>query len=260
MLKKILEIVLWIALGTGVVMVLASARKQQGARVCNGITIHIDQRSNDTLITNHQLLGLLKQKCGKLEGQQVGSLDFRKINEVLGGLSPVISTGAYTDINGSLNIYIRQRTPILRIFTKDSRDYYLDEDGVLFWSEMPNTAYTLIASGNIHLPPLEKRNIIKIDTLRNAELIRDVFAMVMSIRGNDFLNSLIDQIYITGSGEVELIPKVGRQVILFGGFNAMEEKFENLEHFYRQGIRDAGWRQYKTINLKFKDQIVCSKI
>ncbi len=260
MLKQIFEILIWIIVGTGVVLLLSFTAKHQGTKICSDIKIHIDQSSKDTLITTEQLLGLLEEECGEMVGKPINSLNFLKINQAISKLSPVISTGAYTDINGTLNVYINQRTPLLRLYTKEDRDYYVDEDGILFWSQTPNTVYALIANGFISTTTIQTGTVAMIDTIENAELLRNIFELATLIRENEFLNALIDQIYITQDKEIELIPKVGRQVILFGGFKEMEEKLETLDNFYRQGIKEAGWRKYKTINLKFKDQIVCSKI
>jgi cell division protein FtsQ len=40
----------------------------------------------------------------------------------------------------------------------------------------------------------------------------------------------------------------------------MVEKFEKLHTFYLQGLNTTGsWNKYSVINLKFKNQIVCTK-
>ena len=39
----------------------------------------------------------------------------------------------------------------------------------------------------------------------------------------------------------------------------MEDKFDNLSLFYKSGVQQTGWKKYKEINLKYKDQIVCIK-
>jgi len=58
---------------------------------------------------------------------------------------------------------------------------------------------------------------------------------------------------------MELIPKVGNHLIIFGDTSQMSQKFENLILFYRKGLTKVGWDKYNIINLKFKNQVVCSK-
>jgi len=64
---------------------------------------------------------------------------------------------------------------------------------------------------------------------------------------------------VNGAGEIELISRVGNQPVLFGDINDMEEKFDKLLLFYKEGLSKTGWNQYKTINLTYKDQVVCTK-
>jgi len=70
---------------------------------------------------------------------------------------------------------------------------------------------------------------------------------------------MIEQLYINKKSEFELIPKIGNHTILFGDIKEMKDKFEKLIAFYKQGISKSGWNKYKTINLKFKNQVVCTK-
>jgi cell division protein FtsQ len=47
--------------------------------------------------------------------------------------------------------------------------------------------------------------------------------------------------------------------VVFGSIENYEEKFRNLEAFYKKGLPVSGWNLYKEINLKYKNQIVCTK-
>jgi cell division protein FtsQ len=67
------------------------------------------------------------------------------------------------------------------------------------------------------------------------------------------------QIYVDENGELLLIPRVGDQKIVFGKTDNIIKKFDKLSLFYRKGIVGNGWKKYSTINLKFKNQIVCTK-
>ena len=71
---------------------------------------------------------------------------------------------------------------------------------------------------------------------------------------------LIEQIFINHNDELELYTHVGRQRILFGdGFEA-ENKLDRLVKFYRSEKAIQNLDLYKTINLKYNKQVVCSKI
>ena len=65
-----------------------------------------------------------------------------------------------------------------------------------------------------------------------------------------------------GELEVELVPRSGNYVILFGTIGSRrenEEKFERLDEFRRKVLGRVGWDRYRIVNVKYKGQVVCSK-
>jgi cell division protein FtsQ len=70
---------------------------------------------------------------------------------------------------------------------------------------------------------------------------------------------MFEQIYVGDDFEIELIPKVGNHKILIGNIENLDDKFSRLLLFYKQGLMRKGWENYSVINLKFKNQVVCTK-
>jgi cell division protein FtsQ len=83
--------------------------------------------------------------------------------------------------------------------------------------------------------------------------------MVKYINRNDFLKAQIQEIYINRKNEFELIPTMGDHRIIFGDIENMEGKFKKLLVFYEDGLRNMNWNRFSTINIKYKNQIVCTK-
>ena len=69
----------------------------------------------------------------------------------------------------------------------------------------------------------------------------------------------IDQIYINENNEVQLIPRVGDHLIVLGNFDRYEQKLEKLRKFYLFGLNETSWNIYSKIDLRFKDQVVCTR-
>ncbi|MEP7169164.1 MAG: cell division protein FtsQ, partial [Bacteroidota bacterium] len=80
------------------------------------------------------------------------------------------------------------------------------------------------------------------------------------IANDAFWNAQVEQIYVTEQSEIELIPRVGNHRIILGDASQLDEKFNKLMIFYKQGLNNTGWNNYNTINLKFTNQVVCTKI
>ena len=93
---------------------------------------------------------------------------------------------------------------------------------------------------------------------------------VRLIRGDSFWNAQIVQIDVStparGAGqvhwqepEVEIVPRVGRHVVLLGTLDEVEQKLDRLMLFYRRVLDYEGWETYRTVNLKYRNQVVCTK-
>ena len=59
--------------------------------------------------------------------------------------------------------------------------------------------------------------------------------------------------------EIVLYPRVGDHKIILGVAGDFKNKFEKLKVFYRQGLGKVGWDRYSMINLKYHNQVVCTK-
>jgi len=53
---------------------------------------------------------------------------------------------------------------------------------------------------------------------------------------------------------------LGDHVILLGSAEELGDKFSRLLAFYKFGLNKIGWNKYNFINIKYKNQVVCSKI
>jgi cell division protein FtsQ len=70
----------------------------------------------------------------------------------------------------------------------------------------------------------------------------------------------VHQINVTNEKELELYLAVGNHKIIFGDANDIEEKFKKLKIFYTEGLNKTdGWNKYSVINVKYKNQVVCTK-
>jgi cell division protein FtsQ len=89
--------------------------------------------------------------------------------------------------------------------------------------------------------------------------MKDIIAMASYIAGDPFWNAQIVQVYVNREGEFELVPRVGAQIILFGDGSQIRQKFFKLETLYREGFRQKRWNHYEIINLKYNNQVICTK-
>jgi cell division protein FtsQ len=89
--------------------------------------------------------------------------------------------------------------------------------------------------------------------------LQEILEFSTYLSDHPFWKAQIVQVYVDRKGEYELIPRVGAHQILMGSMDHWEQKLHNLELLYRQGFSRYGWNTYETINLKYTNQVICSK-
>lgn len=183
----------------------------------------------------------------------LGKLKVGEIEKILEAEPFVLDAEVYVDNQNQLYVYVTQRTPILRVIDKDNQTYYMDKTGRQMPMSDHSTARVLVATGEI--PPYTP----DFQEPRKKHFLKKMFDLTEYIRGDEFLNPMIEQIYVNQYEEFTLIPKVGKQKIIFGKYEDVEDKFNRLELFYAEGMSREGWQKYKTINLKYRKQVVCEK-
>jgi cell division protein FtsQ len=164
-----------------------------------------------------------------------------------------------------LHVEIRQKTPFVRVFNRYGQGYYLDRLGNVIPVSGSFSPFVMVASGFIAEPFTIGKTLnifeVKHDSLpRSLHTIYDVYKLAEFITADEFWNAQIEQIYVNNHYEFELIPRVGSHIIEMGKVENLDEKFENLKILYLRGFNNLGWNQYNKISLKYKNQVVCTKI
>ena len=87
----------------------------------------------------------------------------------------------------------------------------------------------------------------------------ELYDFALFLKRNEFWNAQIEQINVDYHNEIELIPRVGDHIILLGRFDNYEYKLNKLLSIYKSDFGNSGWNCYKQINLKYDNQVVCTK-
>lgn len=235
------------------VIVISAVERKESSQVEN-VVVQISSISGDsTLIKPSDIMQTIERSFGyELTSLPVGDVDIARLEKVLEEDPIIADAEAFVDADNKVTIKITQRDPVLRVIDRNGLNYYLDANGAKMPLSKHYTPRVLVATGNIppHTPDFLQRK---------RHLLKDLFELAGIIRKDEFLNALVEQIYVNNRGELTLVPKIGDQLILFGRMVDAEDKLKRLKVFYLEALPYEGWQRYATINLKFKGQVVCEK-
>lgn len=207
----------------------------------------------DNFIERDEIDAILKEGEGQLIGRSLTNINTHQIENTIKSNPYIAFVKVYADMDGVISIEIKQRQPVLRILNAGGQDYYVDSKGLKMPMSPNFTANVLVATGNI-LEGFSGR----VDTLLTP-LAKDLYKTALYAKQDTLWDAQFEQIYVNDKKDIELVPRVGNQRIILGNADFIETKLSNLLAFYKQAMPMVGWNAYRTINLKYVNQIVAEK-
>lgn len=223
----------------GVILIIAMiylSVDRMGQKYCSLSEVSIELDEN-VFVTKEVIVDYLLENTLHPDSVLLDDVSFKSIEDLLLSHPSIKSAIVYSDMNGKVCIKVKQRKPIVRI-QSEKDGFYLDEDGLRMPLSDEYTARMLLVTGDVNTISLE-----------------DVFFITDKIYKDEFLKKQIVQIDVKES-EMLMLTRLGEQ-LEFGKVKNVKEKFEKLMLYYEKG--NSQNKEYKVLNLKYKNQIVCTK-
>lgn len=261
--RNILNALKWLILITYMVVGLSFVTKRNHQLVCKGIVVKVVDSSLNRFITSRDIKKMIDQKGKTPIGKPLWAINTYELEKTISDLMAVRDVQAYKTADGILSIKVKQRLPMVRIFNKNNQSYYIDDKGLILPLSGRFSAHVLVVNGNISepFPIVANQSVMEQDTslYKHPSLISKIYDFARFVIDDDFWNAQITQVYVNSPNDIELIPRVGSQIIKLGSIDDYEKKLEKLKMFYEKALPAEGWNKYKMINLKYSNQIICTK-
>jgi cell division protein FtsQ len=239
---KWVKIISQILFVLGIIFLLGFTNQRHSEKRCVDYRIELADE-NISLITRGEIILLMESIQDTIVGKLVNAIPIFDIERKIEGLKNVKNAEVFIDMEGMLHVEVNQKKAVVRVSPEGSDDFYMDANGSMFSLSTNYTEHLLIANGNIE----------------DSVDFSNALILANYISSDSLWQSQIVQIYFKENKEIELIPRVGNHTILLGDVENYKDKFRKLYLFYEQGVNQVGWNNYKEINLKFRNQIVCVK-
>jgi cell division protein FtsQ len=169
------------------------------------------------------------------------NLDLNKLETTLNAQEMIEESDVFVSIDGVLKAVVKQKTPIARVFDKNG-SFYIDYEGNRMPLSTNFTARVPLVSGGINK--------------KNNEDLSDLFRLIYE---DAFLKKNIIGIQIMPNGSLKMLNRNFEYQIDFGRMINVERKFKNYKAFFQKAVLDSSLYKYKKIDLRFTEQVVCTK-
>lgn len=238
----------WVCLAGAIGFTIYYAYTQRSAVRCQEIVVNINPNS-PRFLDEDEIAKMVENSGEQVIGRALFLININKIEKKLASYTSLNNVVIYRRVDskglsfrGKLIVTLDERSPVLRIKTS-ADDYYLDQSGVRIPVSQKYIDRILIATGVI---PDEK---IEGDFLKMADYINK----------DEFWRAQIEQVLVQANGQLIMLPQVGDYLIEFGTPDDYVLKLRNLKAVYQQGFKNLGWNKYKSISVKYRNQVVCTK-
>ncbi len=239
-MRKAVKILKWgFVLGYFPVMLSFVAVSHRSV-VCSDIRVYVKDSMDARFIDAADIRKLVIDKNPSLLGEPVRNLNFEELENFVKRNSSVRTCEVFNSGSGVINIVLTQYKPIVRVLAANG-SFYLDSEGHQIPVSSRFSARVLVANGTL---PTDKTELLNVARL---------------IASDPFWEAQFEQIYVRKNNDYVLVPRVGDHLILLGPPDEVEKKLRNLRALYQSGLDPREWNEYKVINLKFMNQVICSR-
>ena len=205
-------------------------------------SVDVKFEQGENLFMSYEMVNkLLIQNQKQVKNQAKSLIDLSSLEKQVLSHPMVENATTFLTIDGQLKTSVKQRTPIGRVNTS-SESYYIDRQG----EKMP-----LSTNHSARVPIITGHSI--------AENIEDIYALLTYLTKDEFLKKQVVGIHKSAENDFVLMTRIGSHKINLGGIENLEVKFKNLKAFYNHTMTNKTIENYKTINLKYNNQVVCTK-
>ncbi len=217
----------------------------------SGLEIVLDQVEDmRDLITEVEVESIIRNGYkNDLTLESVSRLDLKALERLVSADSRVFKSNAFLNASRKLIIDIEQRRPIARILASDGKSFYLDQLGVYVGLSDTRASRVPLITGNIESLTIS-------DSVQIKPRLYSTFLLVMEIRKDPFMQSLIEQVHLDANGRFILIPKLGDEKIVLDYSDELAKKLSNLKAFYYNLSRTNQWSKYEEVDISISNQVV----
>lgn len=204
--------------------------------------VAIEFEGGNTLFMDYDMVNKMLIQNGKpVENEPKTVIDLHKLEKNVLSHPMVESASVFLTVDGLLKTKIKQRTPIARVIS-GNKSYYIDRQAKTMPLSSNHSARVLLVSGDVS----EDDN-------------NEIHLLVTEILEDEFLKKQIIGVHKMWNKEFILITRVGDQKIEFGNLDNLNLKLKNLNSFFAKTMADNTIDNYTSINLKYNNQVVCTK-
>ena len=251
---KIIKFIASFLLFLGILLLMVWAIIKSKDQTCNQISILINSPGETQLLSESDVLHILKQNNTEWEGKAIKEFDLAIVHKILAKENYIETVDKVHFLGTKLQIEVTLYDILLEVQPQNREKFLLDVNGTYLPYSPKVKNSVIVAEGNFPYLFQKKETL----SSNNQELY-ELFSMALLIQADSFYKELFRKIYINDKQEIILYPSVGNLPVLFGSVQDAQNKLKSLKYMYEDVLPYMNENQYARLDVRFKNRIIATK-
>lgn len=250
---NVFVILLWVSIGSGMVVLLVSAVKKEQSKLCKEVIVEFKDDLPFRMLDETEIEFTLwpASRNNNPVGKQLVNLDLFSLEKQLEKNPWILDADLYIDQLNKLHLRVEQRNPVARLFTPEGNSFYIDEKYALLPVKLSDVI-SLPVFTNFYINPSVK-------SASDSILLKRIIGLSKFIKSDSFWMAQVEQVNINANQTFEVTTQMGDQLVQLGLRSDWQKLFSKLKILYGRMSAEGNWSKYIQIDLQYKDQAVCIK-
>ena len=228
-------------------LLLVAAIGRRNKERFRSYTIEIQGHYGGSFLSVDSVASLLQSHTAGVRGELLSLFNMQQVEMKLQQHPWIRKAQLYFDNKDILHVRVTEKIPLARVFTLNGTSSYLDEVGQLMPLSTTRAVKVPVFTGIADSVGIKNRDSLLLIQMRD---------MAQFIVNDTFWNAQVAQLDRTADQNWEMIPVVGDHIVKLGQATDFPGQLRNLFIFYKQVLVKAGFNRYRTIDLRYENQVV----
>lgn len=233
----------WSLVLVGAACLTLAARHQKQIGKVKAVAFHIQGGEQQLFVDEQELKALMAYET-QIKGKARHLIPLRRLEKAVEQNPWISRAQIFIDNQQVLQVVLQERQPVARIFDVNGASFYIDSTGFSLPLSDKTTARVPVFTG---LEDAQKKDSL---------LYKDMAFLAQHLALDSFLQAQLAQVVILPQHQYEILPLVGNHSIRLGTTDDLKEKLSKLAAFYTGAWLQKGMLRYKTLDLRFRGQVV----
>lgn len=221
------------------------------------LNLSIEREGEKGFVDDIRTRQIIMNVCDTATNNQIYMIPLDSLRNTLAENPWTTQVEASINLKGVLDVNLVECNPVMRIYDISGKSIYLDKEGNMYPENKNYTPHLLIASGYAKFPTDHLGNVND-DEYINTDL-PSLFKIMTSVLHDDYAKNCVKQVYVNRNKNYIFSLSNTDIFVIFGDDNNIDEKLFKMKHFFKKMLGSPELDECESINLNYKNQVVCTK-